>query len=142
MLFDSLNKDFVAAYKVRDMVKKDVLSSIISKCKYKKVEKNGSGELSDLDVLKIIEKTIKELDEEILSFTEAGESYKDRVDNLKLQKEVLVAYLPKQLNEEEILNIINSLTDKSLPNVMKYFKANYSGQCDMAKVSQIAKNLK
>ena len=39
MLFDSLNKDFVAAYKARDMVKKDVLSSIISTCKYKKVEK-------------------------------------------------------------------------------------------------------
>ena len=31
MLFDDLNKDYIAAYKARDIVKKDILSSIISK---------------------------------------------------------------------------------------------------------------
>ncbi len=140
MLFDTLNEDHIKAFKARDKVRKEILSSVISKCKYKKVEKNASGELTDEDVIKIIEKTVKELDEEILSFSNAGENYKDRVETLKSQKEIIKVYLPKQLTESEIINIINTLDDKSLPNVMKYFKANYIGKCDMALVSKIAKN--
>lgn len=140
MLFDTLNEDHIKAFKARDKVRKEILSSVISKCKYKKVEKNASGELTDEDVIKIIEKTVKELDEEILSFSNAGENYKDRVETLKSQKEIIKVYLPKQLTESEIINIINTLDDKSLPNVMKYFKANYTGKCDMALVSKIAKN--
>lgn len=140
MLFDTLNEDHIKAFKARDKVRKEILSSVISKCKYKKVEKNASGELTDEDVIKIIEKTVKELDEEILSFSNAGENYKDRVETLKSQKEIIKVYLPKQLTESEIINIINTLDDKSLPNVMKYFKTNYSGKCDMALVSKIAKN--
>lgn len=140
MLFDTLNKDHIKAFKARDKVRKEILSSVISKCKYKKVEKNASGELTDEDVIKIIEKTVKELDEEILSFSNAGENYKDRVETLKSQKEIIKVYLPKQLTESEIIDIINTLDDKSLPNVMKYFKANYTGKCDMALVSKIAKN--
>ncbi len=142
MLFDDLNKDYIAAYKARDMVKKDILSSIISKCKYKKVEKDSNGILTDEDVIKIIEKTIKELDEEILSFSNAGDNYIERVNNLKAQKEIINNYMPKQLSEEEIKNLINDLEDKSLPNVMKYFKTNYQGKCNMGLVSKIAKEIK
>ncbi len=142
MLFDDLNKDYIAAYKARDIVKKDILSSIISKCKYKKVEKDSNGILTDEDVIKIIEKTIKELDEEILSFSNAGDNYIERVNNLKAQKEIINNYMPKQLSEEEIKNLINDLEDKSLPNVMKYFKTNYQGKCNMGLVSKIAKEIK
>ena len=142
MLFDDLNKDYIVAYKARDMVKKDILSSIISKCKYKKVEKDSNGILTDEDVIKIIEKTIKELDEEILSFSNAGDNYIERVNNLKAQKEIINNYMPKQLSEEEIKNLINDLEDKSLPNVMKYFKTNYQGKCNMGLVSKIAKEIK
>lgn len=139
MLFDTLNKDHITAFKARDKVAKEVLASVISKCKYKKVEKGGDGTLTDEDVLKIIEKTVKELDEEILSFTKAGEAYKDRVDTLTKQKDIIKAYLPKQLTEAEINDIITNLEDKTLPNVMKYFKSNYAGKCDMGLVSKLAK---
>lgn len=142
MLFDDLNKDYIAAYKARDIVKKDILSSIISKCKYKKVEKDSNGILTDEDVIKIIEKTIKELDEEILSFSNAGDNYIERINNLKAQKDIINNYMPKQLSEEEIKNLINDLEDKSLPNVMKYFKTNYQGKCNMGLVSKIAKEIK
>ena len=108
MLFDTLNEDHIKAFKARDKVRKEILSSVISKCKYKKVEKNASGELTDEDVIKIIEKTVKELDEEILSFSNAGENYKDRVETLKSQKEIIKVYLPKQLTESEIIDIINT----------------------------------
>ena len=40
---------------------------------------------------------------------------------------------------EEIANIISSLDDKSIPNVMKHFKTNYTGKCDMGIVNKVSK---
>ncbi len=140
MLFDQIKQDHISAFKAGDKLKKDILSIIISKCKYKLTEKNSTGTITDQDVLAIIEKTVKELNEEIDSFTKAGDAYKEKVENLGKQKEMISLYLPKKLTEEEIKDIINTLDDKTLPNIMKHFKTNYAGKCDMAKVSQIAKS--
>ena len=41
------------------------------------------------------------------------------------------------LSREEIAKIIAGLDDKSIPNVMKYFKANYNGQCDLRVVQDV-----
>ena len=43
------------------------------------------------------------------------------------------------LSEEEIYNIISSQTDKSIGNIMKYFKQNYAGKVEMSKVGEILK---
>ena len=43
------------------------------------------------------------------------------------------------MSEEEIREVISSLEDKSIPSVMKHFKANYAGKCDMKTVSEIAR---
>ena len=53
--------------------------------------------------------------------------------------------LNKELNnvvkahEHVIDSIIDKLEDKSIPAVMKHFKANYAGQVDMSVVSKIAR---
>ena len=43
--------------------------------------------------------------------------------------------------DEEIRKIINSLEDKSVPNVMKHFKTNYAGQVDMSLVNSVLRSL-
>ena len=50
-------------------------------------------------------------------------------------------YLPKMLSKEEIREVILSLDDKSIPNVMKHFKANYNGKCDMRLVQEVLKEI-
>lgn len=45
------------------------------------------------------------------------------------------------LSKEEVADIINSLEDKSIPSVMKHFKANYNGKCDMRIVQEVLKSL-
>ena len=45
------------------------------------------------------------------------------------------------MNEEEIKNVILSLEDKSIPAVMKHFKTNYAGKCDMGLVNKVLKSL-
>ena len=57
------------------------------------------------------------------------------------QKEAVVAFLPKLLSEEEIKAIIAGLEDRSLPAVMKHFKANYAGKVDMSLVSKLARGV-
>ena len=45
------------------------------------------------------------------------------------------------MSEEEILAEINTLTDKSIGNVMKHFKVNFAGKCDMRMVSEAIKKV-
>ena len=43
------------------------------------------------------------------------------------------------LSEEKIREIIAELEDKSIPSIMKHFKANYAGKVDMGLVNRIAR---
>ena len=86
----------------------------------------------------ILQKTIKELTEERENYIKAGNEAE--ANNIAAQKELLTKYLPQMLSEEEIKNIIASMEDKSIPSVMKHFKANYAGKVDMGIVNKVARN--
>ena len=43
------------------------------------------------------------------------------------------------LDEQEIYDIISAQNDKSVPSIMKFFKQNYAGKVEMAKVSAVLK---
>ena len=45
------------------------------------------------------------------------------------------------MGKDEIKEIINSLPDKSIPFVMKHFKANYNGKVDMRLVQEALKEI-
>ena len=60
---------------------------------------------------------------------------------MEKQIEFCKTFLPKTLSKEEIKNIILSLEDKTVPTVMKHFKANYNGAVDMREVQEVLKNI-
>ena len=103
------------------------------------LEKSGKGEITDADINQAIQKSIKELQEEKEGFEKAGRA--ESVASLEAQIKAVEAYLPKQLTEAEIKEIILNLEDKSVPAVMRYFKENYQGQVDMKLVSTTLKTL-
>ncbi len=141
MLIDELKKAQMEALKTKDTLKRSVLQIVTGKVKLAEIEKRTKNEsLTDDDVLLVINKVIKELDEEILAFKNANRL--EKVEELTLQKQILEAYLPAKLTEEEIKEIINSLEDKSMPNIMKHFKLNYLGKCDMKLVNKLANECK
>lgn len=92
-------------------------------------------EVTDEDLIKIIQKTIKELDEEAENYRKVNHT--EEVEKIENQKKAIEKYLPKMLSDEEIYNIINTLEDKSVPSVMRHFKSNYNAVCDMKKVNEI-----
>ena len=138
MLIDEIKKANIEAMKAHDAETRSALSIVISK--YTELKTNGSGkEVTDADVLGIIKKVDKELDEEKASFAQAGRN--ESVALIEKQKAALARYIPKQLSEDEIRKIFATLPDKSMPVVMKFFKEKYNGLVDMSLVSKIARGL-
>ena len=138
MLIDEISKANIEALKARDQVARAIYSVLLAKYKALDIELKAQGkQANDTDFVKLITKTIKELEEEQASYERAGRS--EEVQNIKTQKALIEKYLPKLMSEEEIRKIIASLDDKSMPSVMKHFKLNYDGQVDMSLVSKIAR---
>lgn len=136
MISVNVHQDMITAMKNKDKLKKDVLSLLYSKLKNKSIELKQLP-LEDAESIKIVQKFIKELDDEIVLNIKVNRN--ETADNLKLQKEVISSYLPKMLSEDEIRNEIEKLTDKSIPSIMKHFKANFNGKVDMGLVNKIAR---
>lgn len=140
MLFDDLKKEQMMALKEHNQAKRSALENVTGKAMLLKIQKREKNEeLTDSDVLQIINKVIKELDEEIAEFAKANRT--EKVEELKLQKESIIVYLPKQLSVDEIKAEIAKLEDKALPSIMKHFKTNFAGKCDMKVVSDIARSI-
>lgn len=138
MLIDSLKKDNLLALKEKDQNKRAALSVVINKYMVASTDpKNAGKELTDADVVSMIQKTIKEIEEEKSNYASLNRT--EQAESAQYQIDVLKSYLPKMLSKEEILTIISTLPDKSLPSIMKYFKANYAGKVDMSLVLEAAK---
>ena len=149
-LEDIIMKDYTS---VRKMIKdnknewlkniKDVLSNVVNNIKLKK--KNEKKDvLSDQEVVKILKKEIKELNETIWYLEKAGNKENDiAICHLKIWK--LEEYLPKMLSEEETKNVIESvkkelnIEDPSGKNkwlIIKYIKGHYDN-IDLSLVSKL-----
>lgn len=140
MIYQQLKDANIAALKNHDVNARSVLSVLLNKIKLAEIEKRTqNAPLTDADVVSVLQKTLKELAEEKEAFQKAN-----RADNVRVLEEqiaFLSAYLPKMMTAEEIKAEILTLDDKSVPSVMKHFKANFAGKCDMREVQAVLKSL-
>lgn len=140
MLIDEIKKANMYALKDKDSVARGIYSVIMNKYLLVTVSKREKGsEPTDEDLIQIIMKTLKELADEKEGYQKVGNEAK--VSDILHQEETLKKYLPKMLSEEEIREEIAKMDDKSMPSIMKHFKANFQGKVDMSLVSKIAKSL-
>lgn len=138
MLINELEKANIEALKNKDKTARAVLSVAINKYRVNAIELKAQGkEASDVDLIKVINKVVKELEEEKEGYVKLNRV--EEVKAIEEQKAIIEKYLPKLMSEEEIRKIIASLEDKSMPSIMKHFKANYDGKVDMSLVSKIAR---
>lgn len=138
MLIDEIKKDNVQAMKDKNTLARAIYGVVMNKVLLASIEaKKDNKELSDVDVVQILQKTIKELTEEKENYVKAGNMAE--AENIEKQKEILTKYLPQMMSEDEIKSIIAGMEDKSIPSVMKHFKANYAGKVDMSLVNKIAR---
>ena len=138
MLIDDIKKASLHAMKDHDADSRAAYSMVISR--YQALLTSGKGgEVTDRDVIAILIKFSKELEEERQGYANAGRT--ESVASLTAQIEAIAKFLPKLMSEEEIKEVILSLPDRSIPAVMRHFKANYDGKADMGVVSRVARTL-
>lgn len=138
MLIDQIKKENLLAMKERNQNKKNIMSLLIAR--YTAIITSGQNkEVTDADVVALVMKVKKELEEEKAGYEKANRP--EQAANIAAQIAAIEPLLPKMLSEAEIKEIILSLEDRSIPSVMKHFKANYAGQVDMSLVSKLAKSV-
>ncbi len=107
-------------------------------------ELNKKHELSDEEVIDVITKEIKTRKDSINEFKKGGRD--DLIEKTQAEIDILSAYLPKQLTEEELNEIIDKIFDevkptssKDMGKVMKELTPQVKGKADMGLVSKIVK---
>lgn len=115
-MFEQINKDLTESMKAKDTFRTSVLRMLKSALIYEKT--NGEKhDLTDEDVLSIIKKQVKMRKssmEEYISYNR-----QDLADSLEKEIELLNTYLPKELSEDEINNIIDETIKEINPDGMK-----------------------
>lgn len=138
MIIDEIKKANMQAMKDRNVQARAIYGVVMNKAMLNKIEKKEKGlEQTDADLVAILQKTIKELDEEKENYIKAGN--REQAQNIEMQKNLISIYLPKMMSEDEIRSVIGALEDKSIPSIMKHFKANFNGKVDMGTVNKIAR---
>ena len=138
MIIDEIKKANMQAMKDRNVQARAIFGVVMNKAMLNKIEKKEKGlEQTDADLVAILQKTIKELDEEKENYIKAGNS--EQAQNIEMQKNLISIYLPKMMSEDEIRAESKTLEDKSIPSIMKHFKANFNGKVDMGTVNKIAR---
>ena len=140
MIIDEIKSANIQAMKEKNTVARTIYSILLNKHLQATIESRTTGKpVEDADMVRIIQKTIKELEEEAENYKKVGNT--EEYNNIELQKSLIEKYLPQMLSDDEIKQIIDGLEDKSIPNVMRHFKTNYAGKVDMKKVSDVLKTL-
>ena len=138
MILDQIKQANVQAMKDHDKTARTIYSVVMNKAMQMTIEKRSKGEeFTDPDMVAILQKTIKELGDEAENYKKAN--YTEQYNEVLAQQKLIEGYLPKMLSEQEIYDIIAALDDKSIPTVMKHFKANYAGKCEMRLVQEVLK---
>ncbi len=144
-LKDTLMQDLKEAMRAGAADRVRVLRLINSGLKNRAIEKKTKGqseELSDEDVMEVIQKEAKKRRESIEVFTKGGRPELASKEQAELS--MIEAYLPKQLTREEAIAVIDQVLakvpDKSnVGLVMKAVMAELKGKADTKMVSEIVK---
>ena len=143
-LYDDIVLDLKKSIKVQDKEKLLVLRGLKTAIKNKQIELRQ--ELTDDQILSVISSEVKKRKESIEKFTQG--SRQDLVEKEEAEKKILSSYLPSQLSEKEIKEIITQAIEeisasspKDLGRVMKSVMPKMSGRADGREVNRIAREL-
>lgn len=140
MIIDDIKKSNIQAIKDRNVTARNIYSVVVNKLMLEGIKRRDGGvPMTEADEIQIINKTIKELTEEREGYLKAGRV--EQAEEIARQIDILSVFMPKLMSEQEIASVIGTLADKSVPAVMKHFKENYAGKCDMKVVSNVLKNI-
>jgi len=135
--------DMKAAMRAKDAPRLGAIRLLLAAMKQKEIDERV--ELTDTDVISIIEKMLKQRRDSITQYEAGGR--KDLADAEKFEITVLQAYMPQALSEAEIAAAIAEAVQASgakamsdMGKVMAVLKPKLAGRADMGRVSALVKS--
>ena len=145
-LKDKLTADMKDAMKAREAGKLRLSVIRLVRGAIRQQEIDGQKELSDEDVLGVISKEVKQRRDSIEDFKKGGRD--DLVAEAEAEIAVLMEYLPQQLSENEVRNLVKdaivasgAASPKDMGKVMKELMPKVKGRADGKLVNGIVKEL-
>ena len=143
-LKEKLMEDLKSAMRNKDKLRKDTITMVRAAIKQKEVDDRV--ELNDQDVIDSLTKQLKEKKHSIEEFKKGDRQ--DLIEQTNKEIDVLLDYLPKQLGEDELRQIIQEVMTenninsvKDMGTLMKHIMPKVKGKADGNTVSKIAKEL-
>ncbi len=143
-LKEKLNEDLKQAMRDKEVVKRDSIRAINTMIK--QIEVDERRVLDDAEVIKLVQRGIKQREEAISQYSAAGRN--DLVEKEQSQIDVFMIYLPKQLNDEEleagmkdIIREVKAETIKDMGKVMGAASKKFAGVADGKRINEMVKKL-
>ena len=139
-MVEKLKKDMIEAMKSKDKFRLTVIRMVKGELDKEHIDKKR--EINDELLVEVVSRGIKQRNDSILEFEKAGRS--DLAASVKDEIKILEEYLPEQLTEDEINQVIDDVFSTVKPEgardmgrVMKEVSPKLKGRADMKKVSEI-----
>ena len=133
-----ITEDMKAAMRAKESARLSAIRLLLSAMKQREVDERI--ELSEADIMGIIEKMIKQRRESIVQYEKGARA--DLADAEKFEVGVLSAYMPRQMSEADVAAAIEAAIvetgAKTVPDmgkVMAILKPKLAGRADMGRVS-------
>ena len=144
LLKAKLQDDLKEAMKNKENEKRDAIRFLMSALK--QIEVDERKELSDADIIKIIQKSLKQREDSMAAFKEAGRE--DLYAKELAEAAILKVYLPEQLSDEALKAIIQKHIEatgatslKEIGKIMPMVLAECSGVADGKRINMLAKEI-
>lgn len=141
-LKDRISEDMKATMRAKDAPKLEAIRLLRAAIQRREVD--GRSPLDDEGVVSVIQKQLKQCEDAITQFHKGGRD--DLVAKERVYQDVLKAYLPQQLEEQEVDQIIaaavaqtGATTLRDMGKVMTILKSELQGRVDMSGVSRKVK---
>ena len=128
--------------RAKDAARLSAIRLILAAIKQKEVDERI--ELTDAEVVGVLEKMIKQRRESIAQFESAART--DLAQAEKFELGVLAGYLPQQMSDAEVEKVLaaaiaesGATSPKDMGKVMALLKGRLAGRADMGKVSGLVK---
>jgi uncharacterized protein YqeY len=141
-----ITNDMKKAMKDKDTIKLATLRMVNAALKDRDIEIRvaGEGEVSDADVLSVMQKMLKQREESATTYRENNRP--ELADKEEAEIAVIEGYMPKQLEGDDLNAAIDTAISNSgaesprdMGKVMAYLKEHYAGQINMGSVSGVVK---
>ena len=143
-LKERLLEDMKIAMRDKDNNKKNAVQMV--RAAVLQVEKDNKVTLDDDGIIDVISKEVKKRKDSLADFEKSGRQ--DLIDNLKVEIEILMKYLPEQLTEEELEVIVKQAVQESgassprdIGKIMQIVLPKVKGKADGRMINEIVKKL-